>query len=109
MPHVTTKALSVESGGVSDNLIALAGIIRAALIASAHALSGVLAHALDIGDALLAAKSLCGHGHWLPWLENEFGFSSRTAETYMRLARHRARIEAEISNSQHAANLSQPR
>jgi hypothetical protein len=106
MPKVITKALSVESGGVSSNLSALAAIVRAGLTASAHALNGVLGHALDIGDALLAAKSLCGHGRWLPWLESECGLSSRTAEIYMRLAHHRARIEAETSNLQHAANLS---
>jgi len=53
------------------------------------------------------AKMLCGYGRWLRWLETECsGLSGRTAETYMRLAHHRGRIEAEISNSQHAANLS---
>jgi hypothetical protein len=97
---------SLAVSEVSSNLAVLAGVVRAGLAASAHALNGALAHGLDVGDALLKAKELVGHGGWLRWLAAECGLSSRTAEIYMRLAQHRARIETEISNSQRAANFS---
>ena len=38
------------------------------------------------GRELIAAKAECGHGHWLPWLESEFGWSYDTASRYMRVA-----------------------
>ena len=39
-----------------------------------------------IGRDLIAAKALAGHGGWLPWLEAEFGWKERAAQTFMSVA-----------------------
>jgi hypothetical protein len=85
------------------NLTTLGATVRAELVAVGHATTEGLVHAFAIGDALIEAKKLAGHGYWLRWLENECGLSSRTARAYIQLAHHRGRFEA---NWQHAANLS---
>jgi hypothetical protein len=40
---------------------------------------------LEIGRRLIDAKARVGRGHWLSWLEREFGWSDDTARRYMRL------------------------
>jgi hypothetical protein len=40
---------------------------------------------LEIGRRLMDAKARIGHGHWLSWLEREFGWSDDSARRYMRL------------------------
>jgi Protein of unknown function (DUF3102) len=40
-----------------------------------------------IGEHLIAAKKLVGHGHWHSWLEQEFGWKDRTAQRFMSVAR----------------------
>lgn len=41
---------------------------------------------VEIGEGLLKAKELLGHGNFLPWLAAEFRWSARTATNYMSLA-----------------------
>jgi Protein of unknown function (DUF3102) len=41
---------------------------------------------VEIGNLLIECKKIAGHGHWLPWLEQEFGWKERTAQRYMRIA-----------------------
>ena len=41
---------------------------------------------LQLGQDMLDAKALLGHGQWMPWLK-QIGQSARTAENLMRLAR----------------------
>lgn len=43
-------------------------------------------HILQIGQDMLDAKALLDHGQWLPWLQS-VGYSPRTAENWMRIAR----------------------
>jgi hypothetical protein len=43
---------------------------------------------VEIGEGLLKAKELLGHGNFLPWLAAEFRWSERTAQSYMTLAEH---------------------
>jgi len=38
---------------------------------------------IEIGRLLSLCKQRCGHGHWLAWLDAEFGWFSRTAERYI--------------------------
>jgi Protein of unknown function (DUF3102) len=38
---------------------------------------------IKIGERLTAAKKICGHGNWLPWLEREFGWTDETARNFM--------------------------
>ena len=42
---------------------------------------------IEIGRELIAAKAQVGHGDWMPWLEEEFGWSVRTADNYMLVSR----------------------
>ncbi|MCP4113251.1 MAG: DUF3102 domain-containing protein [Desulfobacteraceae bacterium] len=41
----------------------------------------------EIGNILISVKEKIGHGHWLPWLEFEFGWDGRTAENFMNVTR----------------------
>ena len=47
----------------------------------------MVADAIEIGQRLIDAKRLCGHGNWLSWLDREFGWSDDTALNYMRVAK----------------------
>jgi Protein of unknown function (DUF3102) len=78
----------------SNSLADLRERLKAEHAAVATALRTSVEHALAAGDILIEAKAqLNNHGEWLPWL-NSCGISERTAQRYMRLARHRAIIEA---------------
>jgi Protein of unknown function (DUF3102) len=41
---------------------------------------------IEIGRELIAAKREVGHGGWLPWLDQEFGWHQTTASRYMQVA-----------------------
>ena len=49
-----------------------------------------IGHALEAGRLLLKAKSAIGHGRWLAWLAQNCDLPPRTAQGYMRLAKHPA-------------------
>ena len=53
---------------------------------------------LTIGRCLNEAKDMLPHGEWLPWLAEKVGYSEKTAQNFMRLAR-------EFSNPQALADL----
>ena len=53
---------------------------------------------LTIGRCLIEAKDMLPHGEWLPWLAEKVGYSEKTAQNFMRLAR-------EFSNPQAIADL----
>lgn len=42
---------------------------------------------IEIGRELIAAKAEIDHGKWLSWLEDEFDWTSKTAENYMNVTR----------------------
>lgn len=42
---------------------------------------------LTIGRCLIEAKDMLPHGEWLPWLAEKVGYSEKTAQNFMRLAR----------------------
>jgi hypothetical protein len=48
---------------------------------------------LTIGGLLGEAKEKIPHGGWLPWLENEFSMSKRSAQNYVRAAEYAAKYE----------------
>jgi Protein of unknown function (DUF3102) len=56
-------------------------------------------HACSAGELLIQAKAKAGHGKWLSWLQDECELSVRTASLYMRLAKHRVGIEAQIGKA----------
>jgi hypothetical protein len=54
-----------------------------------------LKHAIAAGELLLEAKNrLDQHGKWLPWLHANCQMPERTAQLYMRLARHASELLA---------------
>lgn len=42
---------------------------------------------IEIGTRLNEAKEQLGHGDWIPWLRDKAGFSERTAQNLMKIAR----------------------
>jgi hypothetical protein len=58
-----------------------------------------LQHALAVGDLLLKAKAIVGHGNWGEWLRDHCEMSDRSAQAYMRLARNRGAIEAKSAGT----------
>jgi len=72
----------------------LADAIVAEHQAAQRAWEDAVTHAIECGRLLLQAKESVGHGQWMKWLENHFPASVRTAQNYMRLARHEANAQA---------------
>jgi hypothetical protein len=60
------------------------------LVAHAEAIRALgrraIADIIRIGEHLIDAKAIVGHGGWLAWLEREFGWAERTARNYMSAA-----------------------
>lgn len=59
-----------------------------------NAANAMVRHAMNAGDALLAAKAQTAPGQWTRWLAAQFVASPETANVYMSLAHHREAIEA---------------
>jgi hypothetical protein len=53
-----------------------------------------LEHAAAVGEKLVAAKKLAGHGRWKSWVEANLPFSTDKAERMMRLHREWDRINS---------------
>lgn len=66
----------------------LAAEIRAEHQHAQLAFRTAVEHGVRCGKLLEQAKGDVPHGQWLPWLDAEFPGSRRTAQGYMRLARH---------------------
>ena len=86
---MTEKSISIEQ---SNSLADLRERLKSEHAGVAAGLQAGLAHAMTAGGILIEAKGLVPHGQWLPWLVS-CGLSERTAQRYMRLARHRPGIE----------------
>jgi Protein of unknown function (DUF3102) len=84
---------------VLNSLADLAARIKAEHQATLAALKSSLGHAMAAGDLLIEAKARVKHGEWLLWFAEHCAIPERTAQTYMRLARNRAEIEAKSANS----------
>jgi hypothetical protein len=69
-------------------LATLAARIAAEHRAFVAAVKRGLEHAIAAGHLLIKAKDRLGHGKWLPWLSDHCQVPERTAQLYMRLARH---------------------
>lgn len=46
----------------------------------------VVTDVIEIGARLTKCKGIAGHGNWLAWLDREFGWSTTTAEKFIRVA-----------------------
>jgi hypothetical protein len=58
----------------------------------------VVSDVIEIGRLLVESKKLAGHGNWLSWLEKEFGWTDKTAENFMNVARFSAGKIETVSN-----------
>jgi DUF3102 family protein len=98
------KSFTAESESISrsNSLTDLAARIRIEHTAVAEALKDSLKHAIVAGELLIEAKEKLQHGQWLPWLREHCTISERTAQLYMRAAKHRGELEA---NTQCVADL----
>jgi hypothetical protein len=65
----------------------LATRIRAEHDAAQSAMRSAVGHAVEAGKLLMEAKKSVPHGGWEAWVRDSCGFSERTAQGYMRLAR----------------------
>jgi Protein of unknown function (DUF3102) len=45
----------------------------------------MISDAIEIGRRLKLCKEIVGHGRWLPWLDEQFGWTDRTALNFMRV------------------------
>ena len=45
----------------------------------------MISDAIEIGRRLKLFKEIVGHGRWLPWLDEQFGWTDRTALNFMRV------------------------
>jgi hypothetical protein len=88
----------------SNRLPVIAATINDHAAAADAATRRGLEHAVAVGLLLLEAKGLVDHGGWIPWLEANCRVGARQAQTFMRLARNRHRLEA-IKNESAAAYL----
>jgi hypothetical protein len=51
-------------------------------------------YAISIGEDLIKAKVLVGHGNFLKWVKDNCGFADKTAERYMKFAENKAKLIA---------------
>jgi hypothetical protein len=95
MPEVTPAGAIAEHAETSANrLPIIAASINDHLAAAEQATRRGLEHAIAAGLLLIEAKEITGHGKWLAWLEGNCRVGVRQAQTFMRLARNRHKVEA---------------
>jgi hypothetical protein len=75
----------------------LAAVVRDEISKAKTASANALAHGIEAGLALCAAQQKVPIGGWKKWLGENCSIGESTARLYMRLAEHRAVIEAEIA------------
>jgi hypothetical protein len=93
-----TVTLPDVAVAASNSLIDLAARVQAEHRAVSAALQDSVRHAILAGELLIEAKAQLDHGQWLPWLRDHCEIADRTARLYMRVAKNRAEIEAQIGN-----------
>ena len=76
------------------DLTALAGQIKHEHGQCENAARSAVQHAIRAGELLVDAKARCQHGTWKRWIEEHCGFSLRTAQLYMGIARDVPKLPA---------------
>lgn len=77
---------------VQSDLTKLAGHIQHLHQQCIAAARKTVDHAIAVGELLLQAKALVGHGAWLQWVEDNCKISESTTRRYMRLARNKNEV-----------------
>ena len=80
-----------------DRLADLTAAAHREHLAVGHALGNALAHAMNAGDALLAARQMVPSDQWEIYLRNHADISERSARVYLRVAKARAVLERQSS------------
>jgi hypothetical protein len=86
-----TKQATAIAG--SNRLPVLAATISEHIQAANATTRRSLEHAIAAGQLLIEAKELVDHGEWIAWIETNCEIGPRHAQTYMRLARNRHKLE----------------
>lgn len=94
------KALGDERNAMLRTLAKAANFSHRWATASAGA---AVAHVLAAGNALAQARDLCDDGEWMRWVRRNFHGSLRTAQRYIRLAKHWPRASLDATNVSPAA------
>src|SRR5215210_6325913 len=82
-----------RNGGLARReLPAIAKELRGEVEQAEQHWQSAVRHAVRAGELLTEAKGQVKHGEWLPWLEENFPGSERTARNYMRFAANRQRV-----------------
>jgi hypothetical protein len=81
----------------SNRLPHLAAVANDAHERAAQSLRTATECAREAGDALIEAKAAVGHGGWSAWLKENFKAGERTAQRYMRVAKHWSEITAKTT------------
>ena len=71
MSMYTTGAPGTSTSTILNgrtNLGVLAAAVRAGVAAMGCAMNDVFRHAFEVGDALIEARGLVGHGRWQSWV-----------------------------------------
>ena len=89
--RTSTNGLREQRGTMvkSNRLAVLADEINRAHKVANEAARTSLESAIEAGERLIESKALVKHGEWLLWLNELCDLSERTAQVYMRLARHK--------------------
>jgi ParB-like chromosome segregation protein Spo0J len=83
--RVDEGELTVAEGVAAAELKANAPVLAEHAEAIRDAGKRPIADIIEIGRRLTECQKMLGHGHWLEWLNREFGWSDRTALNYMRV------------------------
>src|SRR5689334_10003005 len=82
--------------------------VKAAAVRIQDKVARSLQNIIEIGAELASAKALLGHGLFGDWLRAEFGWSERTARTFLSVAEHfgpRSALLADLAIQPTAAYL----
>jgi len=84
--------LPASNTGLTD----LANRIKTAHADVRNAAKNIIRRAIDAGVALIEAKARVPHGEFLQWVEENCGFSERTAHNYMLIGANRDKLKSAI-------------
>lgn len=81
-----------ESTNIDTQLNRIASQLREEVVEAERQYQSAVQHAIRAGELLNEARDLVPHGSWSTWLAANFDGTAGVANTYMRLAKHRAEI-----------------
>ena len=99
-PHDAALAadLAQDDQKTPLDLDALTGRIRNEYQAAMQCAKGAVSHAVSVGRLLQLAKRSLAHGSFARWIEENFEFSARRAQQYLRLAGSSGLLEETNAN-----------